>query len=508
MSATTLAVAPSPARPAASPYLISLTVMLGMIMAIVDGTVVNVGLNTIAGTLGASLDDAAWVVTGYLLASVITMPLNGWLTAKFGRKRFYAGCVAIFTIASFLCGTATTVWQLTFYRILQGFGGGALQPTAQAIIFETFPPGKRGMATAIFGIGAMVGPALGPLIGGYIIDNATWPLLFLVNIPIGIAAFFMTVAFIPDPTYLEKPKGGIDWLGLALLSIGVGAIQYVLERGQHDDWYDSPTIVILTIVSVVASAWFIYKSLTDKHPLVDLRSFRFPTFVFGNLLLVVVGFGLYGTSLIMPLFFQTSMGMTAYDTGLALLPGALATAASMIVVGRLMQVVDARILTAVGLVLSAWSCWALGDLNQYAGVGDIFWPRIVQGFGMGLMFVPVTTAMLSPLPRNELASATGISMLVRQLGASVGIAVLTTLLASETTDRLDGPRRRRNAEPRRIGRPDQRPAHAVGHGDRLRLPLPHLRLRVLVRPRLRVLHDAEESARRRPRHVPRRVKYM
>jgi DHA2 family multidrug resistance protein len=431
--AATLAVAPAPARPAASPYLISLTVMLGMIMAIVDGTVVNVGLNTIAGTLGASLDDAAWVVTGYLLASVITMPLNGWLTAKFGRKRFYAGCVAIFTIASLLCGTATTVWQLTFYRILQGFGGGALQPTAQAIIFETFPPGKRGMATAIFGIGAMVGPALGPLIGGYIIDNATWPLLFLVNIPIGILAFFMTIAFIPDPTYLEKPKGGIDWLGLALLSAGVGAIQYVLERGQHDDWYDSPTIVILTAVSVAASAWFIYKSLTDKHPLVDLRSFRFPTFVFGNLLLVVVGFGLYGTSLIMPLFFQTSMGMTAYDTGLALLPGALATAASMIIVGRLMQVVDTRILTALGLVLSAWSCWALGDLNQNAGVGDIFWPRMIQGFGMGLMFVPVTTAMLSPLPKNELASATGISMLVRQLGASVGIAVLTTLLASETT---------------------------------------------------------------------------
>ncbi|HEV8020865.1 MAG TPA: DHA2 family efflux MFS transporter permease subunit, partial [Candidatus Lustribacter sp.] len=415
--AATLAVAPAPARPAASPFLISLTVMLGMIMAIVDGTVVNVGLNTIAGTLGASLDDAAWVVTGYLLASVITMPLNGWLTAKFGRKRFYAGCVAIFTIASLLCGTATSVWQLTFYRILQGFGGGALQPTAQAIIFETFPPGKRGMATAIFGLGAMVGPALGPLMGGYIIDNATWPLLFLVNIPIGIAAFFMTIAFIPDPAYLEKPRGGIDWLGLALLSTGIGAIQYVLERGQHDDWFDSSTIVLLTVVSVIATAWFLVKTLRDPHPLVDLRSFRFPTFVFGNLLLTVVGFGLYGTALIMPLFFQTSMGMTAYDTGVALLPGALATAASMIVVGRLMQVVDARLLTAVGLVLSAWSCWALGDLNQYAGIGDIFWPRMIQGLGMGLMFVPVTTAMLSPLPKNELASATGVSMLVRQLGA-------------------------------------------------------------------------------------------
>jgi DHA2 family multidrug resistance protein len=430
--AATLTVA-APARAGASPFLISLTVMLGMIMAIVDGTIVNVGLNTIAGTLGASLDDAAWIVTGYLLASVITMPLNGWLTAKFGRKRFYAGCVAIFTIASLLCGTATTVWQLTFYRILQGFGGGALQPTAQAIIFETFPPSKRGMATAIFGLGAMVGPALGPLIGGYLIDNATWPLLFFVNIPIGVAAFFMTIAFIPDPAYLEKPKGGIDWLGLALLSCGIGALQYVLERGQHDDWFDSSTIVLLSVVSIVATTWFLIKSLRDPHPIVDLRSFRFPTFVFGNVLMVIVGFGLYGTSLIMPLFFQTSMGMTAFDTGVALLPGAIATAVSMVIIGRLMPIVDPRILTALGLVLSAWSCWWLGDLNQYAGVGDIFWPRIVQGFGMGLTFVPVTTVMLGSLPKNELASAAGVSMLVRTLGASVGIAVLTTLLASETT---------------------------------------------------------------------------
>jgi DHA2 family multidrug resistance protein len=421
------------ARPAASPFLISLTVMLGMIMAIVDGTIVNVGLNTIAGNLGASIDDAAWVVTGYILASVIVMPLNGWLTAKFGRKRFYAGCVAIFTIASLLCGTATSVWQLTFYRILQGIGGGALQPTAQAIMFETFPPAKRGMATAIFGVGAMVGPALGPLIGGYLIDNATWPLLFFVNVPIGIAAFLMTIAFIPDPAYLAKPKGGIDWLGLGLLSTGIASLQYVLERGQHDDWFSSPTISTLCIVSVVATAWFLIKTLRDTNPLVDLRAFRFPTFAFGNMLMVIVGFGLYGTSLIMPLFFQTSMGMTAFGTGMALLPGAFATAVAMIVVARILPFVDARILTAVGLVLFALSCWQLGDLNQYAGIGDIFVPRLIQGFAMGLVFVPVMTVMLAPVPKNQLSSATGVSMLVRQLGASVGIAVLTTLLASETT---------------------------------------------------------------------------
>jgi DHA2 family multidrug resistance protein len=289
------------------------------------------------------------------------------------------------------------------------------------------------MATAIFGVGAMVGPALGPLIGGYLIDNATWPLLFYVNIPIGIAAFLMTLAFIPDQSYIAKPKGGIDWLGLGLLSTGIAALQYVLERGQHDDWFSSETIIALTVTSIVATVWFLIKTLRDKNPLVDLKAFRFPNFTFGNLLMIVVGFGLYGTSLIMPLFFQTSMGMTAYDTGIALLPGAFATAVAMIVVGRLMPIVDARILTAVGLILFAFSCWQLGDLNQYAGTGDIFWPRIWQGLGMGLIFVPVTTAMLAPVPKNELSSATGVSMLVRQLGASVGIAVLTTLLASEST---------------------------------------------------------------------------
>ncbi|MGD1068108.1 MAG: DHA2 family efflux MFS transporter permease subunit, partial [Vulcanimicrobiaceae bacterium] len=225
-----------------SPFLISLTVMLGMIMAIIDATIVNVALPTVAGNLGASVDDAAWIATGYILASVITMPLNGWLTAYFGRKRFYAGCILIFTISSVLCGTATNIWQLVFYRVIQGFGGGALQPTAQAIMFETFPPAQRGSAMAIFGLGAMVGPALGPILGGYIIDNASWPLIFYINLPIGIAAFLMTNAFLPNPHYLNKPKGGIDWLGLGLLSTGLASLQYVLERGQHDDWWSSDAI--------------------------------------------------------------------------------------------------------------------------------------------------------------------------------------------------------------------------------------------------------------------------
>ena len=222
--------------------LITITVMLGLIMAIIDSTIVNVAINTIGGNLGASVDEAAWIATGYILATVVVMPLNGWLTAFFGRRNFYAVSLAIFTIASLLCGTAHSIWMLVFYRIIQRIGGGALQPTAQAIMFETYPPERRGAAMAIFGLGAMVGPAVGPLLGGYIIDNATWPLIFYINIPIGIVALLMTLAFIPNPKFLAKPEGGVDWTGLALLTAGLASLQYVLERGEHDDWFNSSTI--------------------------------------------------------------------------------------------------------------------------------------------------------------------------------------------------------------------------------------------------------------------------
>lgn len=431
-----VATAPRAAIQAASggrkEMLIALTVMLGMIMAIIDATIVNVALDNIAGNLGASLDDVAWVATGYILASIITMPLNGWLTAYFGRKRYYAWCIAIFTVASVLCGTATSVWQLVAYRVLQGFGGGALQPTAQAILFETFPPNRRGSAMALFGIGVMAGPALGPIIGGYIVDNATWPLIFFINLPIGITALFMTLANVPESHHLQKPKTGLDVFGLVLLSSGLGALQYVLERGQHDDWFDSGLIIALTAVAAITLPWFLIRMLRARYPLVDLRAFRFRGFTVGNVLLCVVGFGLFGTSLIMPLFFQTIMGMTAYGTGLALLPGALSTAVAMPIVPRLMRIIDVRWLLTAGALLFAWSCWALGDLNEVAGYWDVFWPRLVQGAGLGLLFVPLTTVMLADVPRNELASATGVSMLVRQLGGSLGIAILTTLLARET----------------------------------------------------------------------------
>ncbi|MGA2760086.1 MAG: DHA2 family efflux MFS transporter permease subunit, partial [Candidatus Cybelea sp.] len=222
-----------PPRDEAPVALITVTVMLGLIMAIIDTTIVNVALNTIGGNLGATVDEVAWVATGYILASVVVMPLNGWLTALLGRKTFYAISLALFTVSSLLCGTARSIWVLVFYRVIQGLGGGALQPTAQAIMFETFPPQKRGAAMAIFGMGAMVGPAMGPALGGWIVDNASWPLIFYINIPIGIAAFLMTLAFIPNPKYIAKPKGGIDWVGLGLLTAGLATLQFVLEQGER-----------------------------------------------------------------------------------------------------------------------------------------------------------------------------------------------------------------------------------------------------------------------------------
>lgn len=416
----------------ANKWIVSLTVMLGMIMAIIDATIVNVALPTIAGNLGATIDDAAWIATGYLLSAVIIMPLNGWLTAYFGRKNFYAACIAIFTVSSFLCGTAHNIWQLVFYRILQGIGGGALQPTAQALLFETFPPKERGGAMAIFGLGAMFGPAIGPLLGGWIVDNATWPLIFFINIPIGIVAFLMTLAFIPSPHYLQKPKGGLDLFGLFLLVAGLGSLQYVLERGQTDDWYSSSEITILTIVAIGGVVWFLVKALTDRHPLVDLRAFRFREYTIGNVLYVILGFGLYGSTLIMPLFFQEMAGMTAFETGWVLLPGAIATAISMVIAGRILNRVDNRILIAIGMGLTALSSWMLGFLNQDTGYWNVFWPRVVQGLGLGLLFVPISTLMLAPIPLEELASASGVSNLVRQIGGSFGIAILTTLLARET----------------------------------------------------------------------------
>ncbi|MGH7728580.1 MAG: DHA2 family efflux MFS transporter permease subunit [Vulcanimicrobiaceae bacterium] len=421
--------APAASAPRADPpvALVTATVMLGTIMAIIDTSIVNVALPTMAGNLGATTDEISWVATGYILANVIVMPLNGWLTAFLGRKRFYAISLVLFTASSFMCGTAHDVWMLVFWRLIQGIGGGALQPTAQAILFESYPPARRGSAMAIFGIGAMVGPAIGPTLGGAIVDAYSWPLIFYVNVPIGIAAIAMTMLFIRDPVYIARPKSGIDWLGLGFMTAGIASLQYVLERGQRDDWFDSPSIVILTMVAVLGIAAFIVRELRDPEPLVDLRVFRSRSFVAGTVIGIISGFGLYGLNLVLPLFFQDVLKFDAMQTGLALMPGAIATAISMPIAGRLTSKLDARVEIALGLAIFAAGSWLMGGLDQYAGYWDIFWPRVLQGFALGFLFVPLTLASLSEISKAKMSNATGIYTLVRQLGGSLGIALLELL---------------------------------------------------------------------------------
>ena len=406
--------------------------MLGMIMAIIDSTIVNVALQTMAGNLGATTDEIAWVVTSYILAAVVIMPLNGWLTGTFGRQKYYATSVAVFTIASFFCGIAGNLWLLVIFRVIQGIGGGALQPTAQAILFESYPPNKRGNAMAIFGLGAMVGPAIGPVLGGYIVDNWSWPLIFFINLPIGIIAFAMTFLFVRDPHYIEKPKGGVDWAGLAYMTIGLSALQYVLERGQREDWFSSGSIVILTVLSITTLIFFIVRELRTRNPIVDLFVFRSRSFTAGNVIGVVSGFGLFGLNLVLPLFFQQILGFTPLQAGIALLPGAIATALSMPIAGRLVNKIDARLMIASGIIMFGAASWWMGALDQYAGYWDIFWPRAWQGFALGFLFVPLSTATLAGIPRGEIASASGLYTLIRQLGGSLGIAILATMLERQT----------------------------------------------------------------------------
>jgi len=412
--------------------LITVTVMLGVFMAIMDMTVVNVALPTIAGNLGCSLDDAAWVATGYILAAVVIMPLNGWLTAYLGRKTFYCGAIVLFTIASLLCGLTHDIVMLTICRMLQGLGGGVLQPTAQAILFETFGRRRSAAAMAIFGIGIMAAPALGPVLGGYIVDNATWPLIFLINVPIGIITFLMALAFVPTPYYIERVRRGVDWNALGLLAVGLVSLQYVLERGQHEDWWDSQTIVTLTIVSAIALLLFGVMTVRDRFPIVNVRIFRIPSFSLGNVALFIVGFGLFGSELIVPLFFQSILGMTALDSGKALVPGGIATAVAMIVTTRIVNRFDPWLPLVTGALCAAYANWQLGGLTEAAGMGNTFFPRVLVGFGMGLMFVPLTQLTLSAIPREELAGATGLSQLVRQLGGSLGVAIIMTLLTRHT----------------------------------------------------------------------------
>ena len=410
-------------------WLITITVMLPAIMEIVDTSVANVALPHMQGSLNAGTDEITWVLTSYLVSNAVVLPMTGWLARMFGRKRFLMTCITLFTLASLLCGAAPSLGFLIFFRVLQGAAGGALIPMSQAIMMETFPPYQQGMAMAIFGVGAMFGPIIGPALGGWITDNMNWRWIFYINIPIGIVAVVMATFFIYDPSYIRRGKATIDYWGLLLLTVGLGSLQIVLDKGQQEDWFNSSFIVIFAVVTVLALTALLYVELTHPHPVVNLRLFKNVSFSAGNLVMFAVGFCLYSSIMLIPLFLQTLMGYNATMAGMVLAPGGVATLICMPFVGAIIQRYDGRKVVFTGLIIAAYSMHLMQGFTLEAAYRDFVWPRVVLGVGLAMIFVPLTTVTLSTISKEEMGNATGIFSLLRNIGGSVGIAISATLLA-------------------------------------------------------------------------------
>ena len=411
-------------------YLIAVTVSMASVLELLDTSIVNVAIPHMMGNLGATLDEIAWVSTGYIVANVIVLPITGWLSAYFGRRRYFAGSIALFTVASFLCGNSHTLSELILWRVVQGLGGGALLSTAQAILYEEFPKSEYGTAMAIFGIGVMVGPALGPTLGGYIVDAYGWPWIFYINLPIGILAFFMTLSLIRDSEHAIRVDK-IDYWGLLLLAAGIGTLQTMLERGERLDWFQSREIITLAGISVVSLVTFVWHELTTEHPVVDLRILKSAQLAAGVLFGAGLGICLYATVFVIPVYMQNLLGMTAEETGWVLLPSAIASGLTMGIFSR--SKLDPRVSISAGVGLFAWVMWKHAHFTIQSGTADFFWPFIFRGMGLGLIFVPLTNLAMAELPMSKIAQGTGLFNLMRQLGGSVGIAISATLLQRFTT---------------------------------------------------------------------------
>jgi DHA2 family multidrug resistance protein len=412
-------------------WLIALATVLASMMQVIDASIVNVAIPHMMGELGASIDEIAWVSTGYILASVIVMPLTGWLSAYFGRKRYFAASIIIFTAASFFCGASGSLGALIFWRIVQGIGGGALITTSQAILYEVFPPEEIGTAMALFGLGVMVGPTLGPTLGGWLTDRYSWPWIFYMNIPIGIAAAAMVVAYVRDSAHQIKSRT-IDYMGVAMLAMSVGSLQYLLEHGQREDWFDSPLIVTLTAIAVIGGMLLVWRELVIDEPVIDFRILRHREMTVGTVIGIFFGVGLFGSVFVLPIFLQGMLHMTAWQTGMVILPGAIASAISMGIVGRLVNRVDARLFIFAGTTLFFLSMWQLAHITAESGAHDFYWPLIWRGLGLGMMFVPLTNITLADLAPREIAAGAALSNFFRQLGGSLGIAAMATLLTHYT----------------------------------------------------------------------------
>ncbi|HXD76342.1 MAG TPA: DHA2 family efflux MFS transporter permease subunit [Puia sp.] len=409
-------------------WIITITVIVASLLELIDTTIVNVALPDIMGNLGATLDDAGWIVTGYAVANVIVLPMSGWLGDRFGRKSYFITSILIFTAASFLCGHAHSLGELVAFRLVQGLAGGGLLSTAQAILIETWPREEIGMATALFGMGAVVGPTVGPTIGGYIVKHFAWPWIFYVNIPVGAIAAFCVSVFVKESPKYAKGKP-IDWWGIIFLAVGVGSLQVVLEKGESEDWFAKTYIVLLTFSAVVAFIVFMWRELSTDHPVVNFRILKNRSFAIGILTSFVLGFALYGSVFIFPVFCQNLLGFDAEQTGLILFPGGLATILMMPWVGKMLKNgVPAQIMSAGGFIMFFVFTWMLSNSTLDSGTGDFFWPLIVRGLGMSILFVPLTTLALQDLPAQDMGQGTGLNNMMRQLGGSFGIAILTTMI--------------------------------------------------------------------------------
>ena len=419
-------------RPAVNPWIIALTVTLATFMEVLDTSIANVALPHIAGSLSAGTDESTWVLTSYLVSNAIVLPLSGWLSSIVGRKNFYMGCVALFTISSFLCGFAPNLAMLIFFRVLQGAGGGGLQPSEQAILADTFPPAKRGMAFAVYGIAVVMAPAIGPTLGGWITDNFTWRWIFFINIPVGIVSLLLTSRLIQDPPYFHRRKLSethIDYIGLGLVALGLGTLQVVLDKGQRDDWFESNFIVVLTAISAAALLWVVIWEWNHKDPIIDLHLFRNRTFAASNFLMFMLGFALLGSTLLLPLFMQTLLGYTAEQSGLALMPGGFTIMLAMPVVGFLLSRHSPRWLMMFGLSMLSFSLFHMTGFDLSVDFHTVMMARVYQALGLAFLFVPINTAAYSGLPRDKNNAASGLMNLARNIGGSVGISFVTTGLA-------------------------------------------------------------------------------
>jgi MFS transporter, DHA2 family, multidrug resistance protein len=423
---------PPQASPTGSPnpWLIAISVMLATFMEVLDTTIVTVALPHIAGGLAASTDEATWVVTSYLVSNAIVLPSTAWFARRFGRKRFLLWCIVLFTISSFLCGIAGSLGFLIIARVVQGAGGGALQPISQAILLESFPPHQRGAGMAVFAIGVVVAPVVGPTLGGWITDTYSWRWLFYINIPVGIAAILMIQRFIEDPHYITNTRPGrIDVVGFGLLSIGLATLQVILDKGQEADWFGSLWIRWFALTSAVTLFAFVLWELQTPEPIVNLRILKNRNFAVGTILITLMGALIYSPLTLLPEFLQTLLDYPALDSGLAQSPRGLGALLMTPLVGYLTSRVDARRLIALGFIISGFSVFLFGNIDLNVGIGSIALPNFLQGVGMSMIFVPLSTISTGALPNEQIGSGTGIYNLMRNLGGSIGISVVTTILA-------------------------------------------------------------------------------